>query len=366
MSDITNAQLVAYNNFIKTPNPQNALDFVVSCYKYISILAAKWHQANMTRKAKINEIISEMYLILLEDFSTGKAITYKSAFSYLDSKLRRLVDPARKHFFSDIEEISPNAFSQNDRFTFEKVSMTTEIVKTIRSCVLEEFWNNNGLVSFLFIHIFPQIKWISELLAKKDNLSIEDRYEADAKRLNRFNNRLRSKFNYLSSGDWKDIINWSLPERRHLAWKIICISPEEVDTETSEYLASIENWRENFDTNVSQSLENLEIAEKVYKSMHECFPKNINENMVAEENNIWSNRQNIILDLIGDFYKKENMVRESECDYSFENYSHYELQENVEKDLEFMEVAQELGNWFGKLLSERNKNIVKNSLTWNY
>ncbi len=353
MSDNTNnAQYTAYNNFIKNPSPQNALDFVISCYKYISILASKWQNPSLTRKNKINEIITEMYLILLEDFSAGKAVNCQSAFSYLDLKLRRLVNPARKHFFSDITEVSPQLLSTKDNYTFEKICMIEEIVHIIRSNVLENYLDKSGLVIFLFIHIYPKIHWISELMAKRTNIPVESRYEADAKRINRFNNRLRKDFNNLTNGDWHEIRNWSHAERSHLAWKIINIAPEEVDNDISNKLILIEKWRENFDVHSSQNLDNLSLAEKIYQSMAKNFPKN--PTVSEEEVDFWGKPINIISQLIGEFYEENSHIEESKLDIDlFDNSSNYD---NIaEEDTEFLEVAKELSNWFGKLLNERNK-----------
>ena len=356
MSGNTTAQFNAYNNFINNPSPKNALDFVISCHNYISVLASKWRQPNMTRKVKINEIISEMYLILLEDFSSGKAVTCQSAFAYLDSKLRRLVNPAKQHFFSSLDEISPDSFSGRDQFTYEKVNMTEEIVKIIRRNLLEESFDDTGLVLFLFIHIYPKTIWISELLAKKANIPVENRYDADLKRINRFNNSLRVHFNSISSGNWREITNWSQAERSHLAWKIIDISPEEVDSKTADYLTYIDNWRENFDIHSPQNLENLQIAEKVYKSMIDVFPKTNLDIKVAETTDFWGKSSDIISMLIGDFYNEKLLVEESANDFKlFDETS----ENNIESDYEFMEIAQELNKWFGKLLTERNKRRVK-------
>ena len=54
MAGNTTTQFNAYNNYINDPSPENALEFVISCHNYISVLASKWHQPNMTRKVKIN------------------------------------------------------------------------------------------------------------------------------------------------------------------------------------------------------------------------------------------------------------------------------------------------------------------------
>ena len=343
------AQLTAYTNFINDPSPKNALNFVISCHNYITVLASKWRQPNMTRKVKINEIISEMYLILLEDFSSKKAITCQSAFAYLDSKLKRLVNPAKQHFFSSIDEVSPDSFSSIDSFTYEKINMTKEIVKIIRKKLVEETFDDTGLVLFLFIHIYPKIHWISELLAKKENSSVEIRYEADVKRIKRFNNSLRVRFNSLTYGNWRDVMNWNHAERSHLAWKIISICPEEVDSNTADFLASIENWRETFDINNPQNLDNLKLAEKVYKSMVEVSSKDTREQMVAEETDFWGNPTDIISMLIGDFYSEklhlEEPINDSKSLSIISDFSEIE----AESDKEFMEVATELSKWFGKL-----------------
>ncbi len=361
MSSGSIAQFTAYNNFINNPSPENALDFVFSCHNYITVLAAKWHEPNMTRKAKINEIISEMYLILLEDFSSGKSISCQSAFAYLDSKLRRLVNPARPHFFSNIEDVSPNIISSRDKFTFEKINMTKEIVKIIRRNLLEDSFDDSGLVIFLFIHIYPKVRWISELLAKRENISAEDRYNADLKRMNRFNNSLRVHFNSISNGNWREITNWSHSERSHLAWKIINICPEEVDSNTADYLAPLDNWRENFDIHNPQNLNNLAIAEKVYKSMTEAFQKTNINLKVAERTDFWGKSTDIISMLIGDFYKEKMLFEESVSDFSLYDTT---PEKNAESDSEFIEIANELNKWFGKLLSERNKRAVQNTLNW--
>ena len=347
------AQLTAYNNFINDPSPKNALNFVISCHNYITVLASKWRQPNMTRKVKINEIISEMYLILLEDFSSKKAISCQSAFAYLDSKLRRLVNPAKQHFFSSIDEVSPDTFSSIDSFTYEKINMTKEIVKIIRQKLVEETFDDTGLVLFLFIHIYPKIHWISELMAKKNNIPVEIRYEADAKRIKRFNNSLRIRFNSLSYGNWRDVLNWNHAERSHLAWKIISICPEEVDSVTSESLTFIENWRENFDINNPQNLDNLKLAEKVYKSMVEVFTKENKELMVAEDTDFWGNPTDIISMLIGDFYNEKIQLEEPMSDSKTLSIISEFSEIEAESDKEFMEVATQLSKWFGNLKKQK-------------
>ncbi|MBQ2591959.1 MAG: hypothetical protein II567_01590 [Candidatus Riflebacteria bacterium] len=362
MNNTNTLQFEAYNNFIKDPSPQNALDFVISCHKYICITASKWRQPDMTRKDKINEIITEMYLILIEDFSSGKAISCQSAFAYLDSKLRRLVNPAKKHFFSSLTDVSPTLLSSNNQFTIDKVNMIEEIVRIIRKNVLEDSVNNHGLVPFLFIHIYPKIHWISSILAERENVSAESRYEADAKRLNRFNNQLRNQFNKLTNGDWREILNWSLTERRHLAWKIISISPNEVELNAADDLNLVYNWRDNFDIHAHQDISKLNSALNVYNSMSRCFPK---DNLaVAEENDFEETSPNVISMLISDYYAVENVVNEDKEYFESLGQCFENSVSNAEKDVEFMEAVQELNKCFGKILTERYKNTSRNKLNW--
>ncbi len=362
MTDTNTLQFEAYNNFIKDPSPQNALDFVISCHKYICITASKWRQPDMTRKDKINEIITEMYLILIEDFSSGKAISCQSAFAYLDSKLRRLVNPAKKHLFSSLTDVSPTLLSSNNQFTIDKVNMIEEIVRIIRKNVLEDSVNNHGLVPFLFIHIYPKIHWISSILAERENVSAESRYEADAKRLNRFNNQLRNQFNKLTNGDWREILNWSLTERRHLAWKIISISPKEIELNAADDLNMVYNWRDNFDIHAHQDISMLDSALNVYNSMSRCFAK---DNLAAaEENDFEETSPDIISLLISDFYADESIVKEDEEGFESIGQCFENSNSNAEKDVEFMEAAQELNKWFGKILTERYKNTSRNKLNW--
>lgn len=366
MSDYTQSQFKAYNNFIKFPSSKSAFEFVVSCHNYICVLASKWHQPNMTRKVKINEIITEMFLILLEDFSTEKAITCKSAFAYLDSKLKSLIYPAKNHFLSDITEVDFNNISLSKHFSFEKVKMTEEIVKIIRQNVLEYSFNKNSLAIFLFIHIYPKIHWISEIMAKRENIPVEQRYETDVKRINRFNYKLRKDFENLPSGNWHEILDWSPSEKRHLAWKIINISPTEVEFDVVDYLPLIDNWRETFKSHDPKNYDNIIVAEKVYKSMADNLFKNESSLMVAEETYSFGNQQNIIYQLIGDFFNEEERVNESVKDFKLYDNLSDSLASNAEEDIEFMEIANELSGWFGKLLTERNKSTTAKNTKWHY
>lgn len=352
-----NEQLIAYNNFIKSPSAKTALLFVMASHKYIGILASKWREAGMTRKSKIYDIMTEMFLILLEDFSAGKAILFNSALSYLDIKLRRLVNPSRKHVFSDIDDISPVKFATTDKFTPEKLDMIEEIVTIVRSNLFESYDNEDGLIPFLFIHIYPKVRWISELMAAKYHAEAIDRYSADAKRIERFNANLRKSFEKLNSGDWRDVLKWNQSERSHLAWKIINISPAEISDDATNELAIFENWRENFSPNLEENITKLSCAEHLFNSMNKYVSKRM---IVAEEAVQWGKPVDIISMLIGDI--KENNFCVKEKEKQFDN----SVQEDIspENDAEFMECALELSQWFGDMLNKRNEKTPENHLNW--
>ena len=180
-------------------------------------------------------------------------------------------------------------------------------------------------------------------MAERENVSVESRYEADAKRLNRFNNQLRNQFNKLTNGDWREILNWSLTERRHLAWKIISISPKEIELNAADEIIDYINKD-------MSKINNIEID-------------NISS-YTRKENDFEETSPDIISMLISDYYAVENVVNEDEEDFESLGQCFENSTSNAEKDVEFMEAAQELNKWFGKILTERYKNTSRNKLNW--
>ena len=349
------AQVLAYNNFIKSPSAKTAMLFVLASGKYIGILASKWREASMNRKSKIYEIMAEMYLILLEDFCAGKAVMYNSALAYLDMKLKRLIYPSKKNVFIDIDSINTSNMATTDTFTYEKLVMVDEIVNVVRCNLFNNYDNEDGLIPFLFIHIYPKVRWISELIAAKQNTDAKVRYGADAKRIERFNTNLRKDFNNLASGDWKEVLNWSKGERSHLAWKIINISPAEIPAYEADELIALENWRENFHTDAEENITKLSCAENIFNSMNRYAPKKM---AVAEEAAEWGKPVDILSMLIGNVIDDNFCVREKEMPFDDSAFDDYD----PEKDPEFMECALELSQWFGNMLEKRNKKAPENRL----
>ena len=352
----TPKQIIAYENFVKKHSPENALNFILSCYKYIATKAHKWFLPGASRRDKIYDIMAEMYLVLLEDFCECKSEVCKSALSYLDLKIKRLIDPSRKHVFSDIDEVLPNQLSTVDSLTYEKLEMIDEIVQIVRGCVLG-YNQENKLVPFLFIHIFPKIHWISELLAERSHTDVNQRYDTDRKRMNRFNERLRISFESLSAGDWHEILEWGQLERRHLAYRLTSISPKEVYSDVVEDLNLFAQWRENFSICQKQDLSKLLLAENILSSMNRLYVKNKIAEVAGEEAVPWGRTPDILSMLMGRIVESHVCVAEGEEPYKG-------ICDKPEDDAEFMDVASELNKWFGNMLLERNKRASENRLNW--
>lgn len=347
-------QELSYLRFSKEPTGRNAMDFIFTCRGYINRLIARWH-ARMSRKDKYMELLTEMYLVLLEDFSSGKAVSCRAALSYLDCKLKRVVKPYRNKYcdfygdFSAVDNIIAHSLGPYD---FEKVELIEEIVKIIRNVIFCDFARNDNFFVFLFVHVFPNINWISKILAERNNIPFETRYAADRKRLLRFNEILRKRFSEMKSGNWRDVLDWSHFERSFLAWKIINISPIEVDSSVTEFLPVIDSWREDFNPKESQELEKIAMAEKIFTSMQTRFGMPKESLMAAEEAEPWGEPPDIISKIIAWCHASlEDNVnlcepRNFDSDFCYDD-------SDPEADAEFEEVAEELSKWFDDMMKKR-------------
>ena len=234
--------------------------------------------------------------------------------------------------------------------------MIDEIVQIVRGCVLG-YNQENKLVPFLFIHIFPKIHWISELLAERSHTDVNQRYDTDRKRMNRFNERLRISFESLSAGDWHEILEWGQLERRHLAYRLTSISPKEVYSDVVEDLNLFAQWRENFSICQKQDLSKLLLAENILSSMNRLYVKNKIAEVAGEEAVPWGRTPDILSMLMGRIVESHVCVAEGEEPYKG-------ICDKPEDDAEFMDVASELNKWFGNMLLERNKRASENRLNW--
>lgn len=347
MSESNNEAMLSA--FLAKPGPASAFALIAACRGYIVNVASRWHEANLSREDKIRELMSEMLLILLEDFSSTRAMHPRSVLAFIHLKLKRLTMPAMR---------KESAFGLSDdqaevgRINFSplRLELSEEIFQTVRRCLLGSQDEQLRQLVFLFVHVFPEVPWVSRLLAQKDGSTELTRIEADKKRLARFNNNLRSEFKNLQSGDYQEIATWSSGERSHLAWRIINISPIEVSVDAEFALTELAAWRERIDRRQPQSQNDLAAAMRVYDSMRSQFGISPAIFYAAEEAEPWGDAPEILLQLIGnptDNYDLAEEASEWQQDDSV-------VDEEV-ADPEFLKIAEELSQWFGGLLNEKRK-----------
>ncbi len=341
--------IAAVNSFLARPNAENALQFINSNKKMIINMARAWYCRHISLEEKI---MSELLLILLEDFSADKVKHPHALLSFLYMKIRRLTHNQRRFEMAfgssaDMSELG------RCNFCAMRLDLVEEIFQTVRRCILQAVDPGTGLLEFLFIHVYPEVNWASRLLAQESGLDEITRLNADKKRHARFNSLLHSELKKLKSGEFHEIKEWSGGERSHLAWRLISISPEELDATGIESLEFLEHWRETIDRRQPQLVSNLVLARKVYSSMRKCSVSEISVNHgMAEEAEIYGEQPDIILQLLG-HVSERNQVRESE--ESWESNQNVNIDQSTE--MLFAKVASEVCQWFSAV--EKTKSIDK-------
>ncbi|MGM0601402.1 MAG: hypothetical protein ACQETH_16445 [Candidatus Rifleibacteriota bacterium] len=260
----------AIKDFLLQPSPQTAIALIKSCKSFVIRQAVEWKNCQLSMQEKFQELMAEMFLILLEDFKPEQIKQPASALSYLKLKLRRLtrVSKNKPVAFAFADE-KPDSGRIN--FTPLRLELTDEIVKTIRQTLANQTKEKTGLLEFLFIHIYPEIAWASRLLAEAYKQSPEKRHAADKKRHQKFNLELQNGFKNLKNGNWQDIRDWSCGERSHLAWRIIDISSNETGLELNHELEKLSHFRENFSKKSQFSISQLEPAEKIFTALQNTW-----------------------------------------------------------------------------------------------
>lgn len=205
--------------------------------------AGGWINSGLSFKDRCREILSEIFLILTLEFDPSKAANTGSAFSYLSLRLRRMTRPKGSR---DIPFGLAGDLPDKGRLNFTpmRMEMVSDMVRCIRRCLVQERHEQIRLLEFIFIHINPELAWISRLIASKSGENVRKRLESDKKRHQRFNRLLRSAFDGIVTGDWREIRDWSRGERSHLAWKIVSFSPAERCALASNALELLETWRD--------------------------------------------------------------------------------------------------------------------------
>ncbi len=350
----------ALQKFLAQPGPETAFALILNCRGYLNNIAASWRELSLSREEKIRELASEMLLVLLEDFNAGRALHPRSVLAYVHQKLRRLTRPyhTRETAFGlagDLPEVGRTGF------TPLRLAFADEIFTTVRNCLAGYPDANTAQLAFLFVHVFPEIPWASRLLADYENVDPVRRLEADKKRMLSFNQSLRIRFRDLKNGDWREITEWSGGERSHLAWRIIGISPAEVEPETETELQCLDTWRESIDRRQPQSQQNLLAALQVFSSLRRrrsVTDDSEQQMLAAEEAAPWGDTPDLLLQLIGRPCEISGVAAETEEWPDFDSASRRAV--DIE-DPEFNRLAEEISGWFAEIYRARSKKTGQNS-----
>lgn len=337
----------ALDAFIEQPCAQSAFNLIKSCQKMIVSIARGWHHQNLPLADKIREIMSEMLLILLEDFSAAKVKHPHAILAFLQMKIRRLTRPNRRLEFAfggadDMAELGRCNFSAM------RLQLAEEIYQTVRRCLLCCADQKVAILEFLFIHVYPELVWVSRMLAQKEGTDLTTQINADKKRHSRFNTVLRQELKQLTNGDLAEIGDWTGGERSHLAWRIINITPCEIGQEEYDSLQALEQWRESIDRRQPQLLNHLDIASRVHRSMKKNYTAIKLKTIAAEEAEPYGEEPDLLRKLIGS-YSDQDMVREDHDEWKIKES---DICDQAAEDL-FTRIASEVSNWLDQLVTEK-------------
>ncbi len=340
------------HGFLAAPGPESAFALIMKCQSYLCNIAGSWREANLSRIDKIRELASEMLLVLLEDFDRTRVVHPRSILAFVHQRLKRLTRPHRSRETAfGLTDSMPEVGRVN--FTPVRREFAEEIFQTVRGFLKGYPDENASQLAFLFVHVFPEVPWASRMLAEREGSEFSRRLEADKKRLATFNQSLRAQFKHLSCGDWREVTEWSSGERSHLAWRIISISPAEVEAAVEPDLIILDGWRERIDRRQPQSQNDLASALRVYgsiKGQESVQPQTLQ--IAAEEAAPWGESSDLLLQLIGGV--RETSIVEEEAG----EWQGIELMAgkvvNID-DPDFKKIAEELSQWIGELHGEKAK-----------
>jgi len=338
--------------FIEQRSPENAYKLIDSAREFVARHAFFWRNNNLSISDKIREIMTEMFLILLEDFAPDKVNHPNSILRYLNLRLMRLTRPPRRRetSFGLSEDLSDLGRINIDPLRHQ---LSEEIFLCVRQNLAQIEDSRLALLEFLFIHVYPEVAWASRLIAKKHDLDAGKCFATDKKRHSKFNERLRNSFKNLDAGDWRQITEWSAGERSHLAWRIIDITVAETSEEALDYLSSLEQWRETIDRRSEQDTSNIDIAEKILAKMQQYYRST---SFIVEDESAApygeTTGDDVLLKLIGPVAGHFSVAQEPE---------EWEQSAGATIELaEFEEVAAEIRLWADKLLNSSSVKSKKN------
>ncbi|PKL49523.1 MAG: hypothetical protein CVV42_05945 [Candidatus Riflebacteria bacterium HGW-Riflebacteria-2] len=357
---MSDEQFVAtLTEFTGKPTANSAFRLITSCRDFICRQAMRWREPMLSLSDKMREIMSEMLLILLEDFDPARISHPNSVLAYLQTKIMRLTRPEHKRrllFIENYDEIA----SGRCNFSPERWRLAEEIFVILRRTLLGWHDYETTRLEFLFIHVYPEIRWISRLAASHSGEDEKARIECDKKRHQSFNRCLRNELAELQNGDFSEIMSWSSGERSHLAWRLINIAPAEIGNEFENERRQLADWRENIDRRQSQTLSNLAVAEKLLESMKSTRKDLLQIAHVAEEAAPYGEEPDTLVQLLGLPAETRNVAEEA----AEWNEPAVTMNDSVANEL-FDKVAGEVSNWLDNLILNKNAAEINNKNTYN-
>jgi len=354
--DIFAASLTA---FTRKPSADTAFRLITSCRDFICRQAMRWREPALSLSDKMREVMSEMLLILLEDFDPARITHPNSVLAYLQAKIMRLTRPDYKRrlvLLDNCDEI----VSGRCNFSPERLRLAEEIFMILRRTLLGWHDYETARLEFLFIHVYPEIRWISRLVASHSGEDENARIEYDKKRHQSFNRSLRNELSRMQNGDFKEILSWSSGERSHLAWRLINIAPAEIASEHESQHQKLAEWRETVDRRQPQPIQLLVVAEKLLASMKSTCKKLLPTAGVAEEPASYGDEPDTVLQLLG-VPAEEYAVAEDAAEW---NEPTVTINDSATAEL-FEKVAGEVSNWLDSLTFSKNTAEMKSKNTYN-
>ncbi|MBU1108089.1 MAG: hypothetical protein KKB51_15565 [Candidatus Riflebacteria bacterium] len=349
----------AFTAFCRQPAADSAFALIKSCHDFICQQALSWREPALSLSDKMREIMSEMLLILLEDFDPGKVTHPNSVFSYLKAKIRRLTRPYRTKgliFVDNCDLIDAGRCN----FSAGRLQLADEIFHLLRSFSLGYSDQAATQLEFMFVHIYPEVRWISRLLAQYNGIDENKQIEADKKRHQSFSKNLREALKKLENGEFQEILDWSSGERSHLAWRIINIAPSEIDNALEPDRQMLADWRESIDRRQPQQLQNLELALKVHKNMQNTRSDLHGVFAVAEEAALYGEEPDILIQLIGQPPEIDSVAEEA--DKWPESILH---SSDPEAEKLFEQIADEVSSWLDALIINKTRAEIKTKTGYN-
>lgn len=351
--------VAALTSFSRKATADSAFRLITSCRDFICRQAMRWREPALTLSDKMREIMSEMLLILLEDFDPARISHPNSVLAYLQAKIMRLTRPEHKRrlvFLENFDEIA----SGRCNYSSERLRLAEEVFLILRSMLLGWHDYETARLEFLFIHVYPEIRWISRLTAEHNGEDENARIESDKKRHQSFNRNLRNELAKMQNGDFSEIMSWSSGERSHLAWRLINIAPVETGNEFDDERQKLAEWRDSIDRRQPQPRQNLINAEKLLAGMKNTRKNLIKTTFAAEEAAPYGEEPDTLLQLLGKPIEVQSVAE----DAAKWNEPVVAINDNTTLEL-FEIVAGEVSHWLENLMPDKKPAEITGKNTYN-